>query len=272
MLTLGSVSPNVGKGGQSVKDFIREYGKLAGLTAAGAFLVSLVVGLASSNPFGVALARALLFALLFAGLAAGARYIVTKYLPELVSTTPPESASGQKIDITLPEESPVVQGRAGAYARASMDEPRQAGRDLAAEEVRAAEEPVEAPVELGLEQPVGPDLAGDSFDDELPPLTDDDTVTEDGMGQAGDSVEEAESVPEDSSASRGADTDFPADTELGSLPDISSLGGSGSVARASPPPRAAQTPEDVMKGALGGRDPATLARAIRTVLKREEKG
>ncbi len=255
---------------------MREYGKIAGLTAAGAFLLSLVIGLASGNPFGVALVRALLFALLFAGLAAGARHVVTKYLSEPASVTP--SDRGQKIDITLPEENPVAPGRAGAYARESRapEEKPQALEtgygDLAAEEIGSAEAP---PLEL--EQPGSGDsmdVGGDSLDDELPPLTDDDSVGEEEAGPAADSVEEAESVPEDGSVSSAAEGDDPlqGDADLGRLPDISSLGGSSSGARASPPPRAAQTPEDAMKGALGGRDPATLARAIRTVLKREEKG
>jgi hypothetical protein len=258
-----------------VKDFMREYGKLAGATAAGAFLISLVIGLVSGNLFGVALARALLFALLFAGLAAGARYVVTKYLSEPVGETPPDR--GQKIDITLPEENPVAPGRAGAYARESrapQEHPPAAETgygDLAAEETGSA-----GALPLELEQPGSGDsmdVGVDSLDDELPPLTDD-AVAEEEAGPAADSVEEAESVPEDgpvSLAAGGVDA-LQEDADLGRLPDISSLGGSSSGARASPPPRVPQTPEDAMKGALGARDPATLARAIRTVLKREEKG
>jgi len=258
-----------------VKDFMREYGKLAGVTAAGAFLISLVIGLASGNLFGVALARALLFALLFAGLAAGARYVVTKYLSEPVGATPPDR--GQKIDITLPEEDPVAPGRAGAYARESRTPqerspaPETGYGDLAAEETGSAGAP---PLEL--EQPGSGDsmdVGVDSLDDELPPLTDDDSAAEEEAGPAAESVEEAESVPEDGPVSSAAGGDDALqDADLGRLPDISSLGGSSSGARASPPPRAAQTPEDAMKGALGAQDPATLARAIRTVLKREEKG
>jgi hypothetical protein len=224
-----------------VKDFMREYGKLAAVTAAGAFLISLVVGLASGNPFGVALGRALVFALLFAGLAAGARYIVAKYLPELVGSTPPESASGQKIDITLPEEGPIAPLRAGAYAPASGQPVHavQSEPDLATEEIGVSGSADATPAP-DLERPGSgemPDFAGDSFDDELPPLTDDGAIAENEIGLASDSVEEAESVPEDGSASRAEETDdpFQADAELGRLPDISSLGGSVSGTRTSPP-------------------------------------
>jgi hypothetical protein len=260
-----------------VKDVVREYGKMAGLTAAGAFLVSLVVGLASGNPFGVALGRALLFALLFAGLAAGGRYIFTKYLAELVSAPPPESASGQKVDITLPEEGPAPARGAAAYARSSRgpDAPQDGERTEA--EPGAGDELGEiaagAESSLDMAETSGgefSDLPGDSLDDELPPLADTDLSPE-GEGSS-DSVEEAESVPEDQTGAGMTDAGPEMDAELGRLPDISSLGGPPSTPRAAPQPRANQSPEDAMKGALGGRDPATLARAIRTVLKREEKG
>ncbi|HTP57264.1 MAG TPA: hypothetical protein VMM82_00010 [Spirochaetia bacterium] len=261
-----------------MKDFVREYGKIAGLTAAGAFLISLVVGLAATNPFGVALGRAILFALLFAGLAAGARYVFRKYLADLVSAQPPESATGQKIDITLPEEGPAPAQRAAAYARASAGPdapPPTGGTESDAEDLAAAGLGEAAGLEESFEkteQARGDfsDMPGDAFDDELPPLADTD------LGAAGetptDSVEEAESVPEDQSGAGGGEPGFEMDAELGRLPDISSLGGSPPAPRAVPKPRANESPEDAMKGALGGRDPATLARAIRTVLKREEKG
>ena len=64
---------------------------------------------------------------------------------------------------------------------------------------------------------------------------------------------------------------------LDSLPDISNLeiaaeqvsstAGARSIQR---PGR--ETPGDAMRGAVSAQDPATLAKAIRTVLKRDEKG
>jgi len=247
------------------------------MTAAGAFLISLVVGLASSNAFGVALGRALLFALLFAGLAAGARYVFMKYLAGLAQAQPPESAPGQNIDITLPEEGPAPAERAAAYARASGGPDRlQEADDAGAEDLGGEElgEPSDAREPSGAGEPAPgefSDIPGDALDDELPPLTDTD-LSPDGE-PSGDSVEEAESVPEDQSDGGGeAKPGFEMDADLGRLPDITSLGGAPSAPRAAPQPRANQSPEDAMKGALGGRDPATLARAIRTVLKREEKG
>ena len=270
-----------------MKDFMREYGKLAGFVAAGAFLLSLAVGLVSRNPFGVALARAFLFAVLFAGLAAGARYIITKYLPELAGSGSPkaEGATGQNIDITLPEERPVPAGRAGAYARESAESARWPGGpaeepdSVLAEASDGEEESLsEETRALGLEQPQAgesADVLGDELDDVLPPLTDEDYAAEADRGIASDKstdlVEEAESVS-DNSPRGGSEEESTSEMagDLGRLPDISSLGEPSSRPRVPRP--SASKPEDEMKGALGSRDPATLARAIRTVLKREEKG
>ncbi|MGO9412257.1 MAG: hypothetical protein ACLQCB_16075 [Spirochaetia bacterium] len=265
---------------------MRGFGKMAGFAAAGAFLLSLAVGLVSRNPFGVALARAFLFAVLFAGLAAGARYIITKYLPELATNAPPraEGARGQNVDITLPEERPAPAGRASAYARESAESARRTGAGEEPEtalgessgeegEILGAETPA-----LDLEQPHAggsADVLGDELDDVLPPLTEDGYAADADRAEASDEsaepVEEAESVSEE--GSRGLSEEQSAsgiEGELGQLPDISSLGEPPSTPRA--PRRSESKPEDEMKGALGSRDPATLARAIRTVLKREEKG
>jgi hypothetical protein len=61
------------------------------------------------------------------------------------------------------------------------------------------------------------------------------------------------------------------DADADSLPDISNLEiltdrGDGA------PGAGEKTPEDAVRGAVSEQDPATLARAIRTVLKRDEKG
>ena len=127
----------------------------------------------------------------------------------------------------------------------------------------------------------------DSFADELPPLTDPDVAFSSGSGEDTDSgaegVEEAESVGEEapSSPSSSADrhrAETSGDAGLDALPDISTLGtpsaGRAAEQSAAQGRRSASrdTPEDAMRGKLGGQDPATLARAIRTVLKRDEKG
>ncbi len=273
-----------------MKDIVREYGKMAGFAAAGAFCLSLLVGLVSRNPFGAALARAFLLAILFACLGAAARYIIAKYLPELVGGAPREGTSGQTIDITLPEESPAAAVRAGAYARASGSRSvrPEAPQESDAADFSSVQEEATVPEEtsamdMGEGGGGSPgDVLGDELDDVLPPLTDAGAVAPaaDEQDAGADSVEEAESVGDEGSGESEPEVDEApeTDSDLGRLPDISSLGGVSPGARAAPPRRSPRggdlsaTPEDEMKGALGSQDPATLARAIRTVLKRDEKG
>jgi hypothetical protein len=252
---------------------MREYGKMAGIASAGAFLLSLAVGLVSRNPFGVALARALLFAVLFAGLAAGARYLLAKYLPELVmSASPPvDGASGQTIDITLPEERPAPSRRVDESASLSgeaelAEEPDAELTDISGGPLHSAAGEPAIERERTLTQD---DLLGNELEDILPPLTDEESAA--GADGGAESVEEAESVTEESPSEGAVEAQAraEADPDLGRLPEIASI---GEPPRGERPRRRASTPEGEMKGALGNRDPATLARAIRTVLKREEKG
>lgn len=252
---------------------MREYGKIAGIASIGAFLLSLAVGLVSRNPFGVALARALLFAVLFAVLAAGARYVLAKYLPELFASapSPAEGESGQTIDITLPEERPATPGRVHADASVSDEAAQQ--EEPAAELVDISAGPLEDTPKEPAPSPERPhtndDILGNELDDILPPLTDEAPAA--GIDGGADSVEEAESVAEESSPGDQLEGQVApeVDRDLGGLPDISSLGEPSQANRGRRP---VAKPEDEMKGTLGTRDPAELARAIRTVLKREEKG
>jgi hypothetical protein len=272
-----------------VKDFMRDYGKIAGFAGAGAFLLSLGVGLVSRNPVAVALTRAVVLSILFAGLGAAARFVVMKYLPEVAAAQPSagEAPSGQAIDITLPEESPAAAARASAYRRSQAEAPG----DTEVSDAGLAEADMSAPGEvLGLDEPPSPEgaVAGGDLDDLLPPLTDTGSAAGSGESEGEDSVEEAESVseegPGETSEQPGRGTLETEPDDLGKLPDISNLGiadaspGSSRSARAGlPRPRGGRaglppTPADEVKGALGSQDPSTLARAIRTILKRDEKG
>src|SRR5208337_2191897 len=47
-----------------------------------------------ANPFGVVVARALLLAVLFAGLGAGLRFVIKRYLPELLGSSSSTAADG----------------------------------------------------------------------------------------------------------------------------------------------------------------------------------
>ncbi len=273
-------------------DFMREHGRIAGIFAAAAFVLSLFIGLVSRNPFPVALLRAILLALLFAGLGAGVKAAVRKWLPEIAEGAERVPAPAHRsVDIVLPGE---------AYDSTGAGGPT--------EELKGADEPVGEP-ELGGE----PELAGElepvrerELAGEPEELSGDPGMTgeESSAGEIA-SLEEAEPADAAESAARtGADAyeepggegsvegveELPtqAFTRAGSeaLPDLGELGKPGSHGtpssvplgaepsppRVSRPARRALTPDDAMKGSLGAEDPESLAKAIRTVLKRDEKG
>jgi len=246
--------------------------------AGAAFVLSLLVGLLSRNPFGTALLRAILLAVVFGALGSALRYVFTKYLSETAQPAAAADArTGQAVDITLPEEAPPVH-------RPEREEEAPLPADA---ETLEDEEP--SP-EAGLsDQALAPGFSGTTLEDELtdqlPPLVEHGGGAADtGESEsASEGIEEVESVTEEGPEQPEPRSDRTAsepgaDAGLDSLPDISSLGISSPGRAADPDSRASrraapqETAEDVMKGKLGGQDPATLARAIRTVLKRDERG
>jgi hypothetical protein len=247
-------------GGRDMREFIRTYGKHAGLFAAAAFVLSFVTGIVARNAVGTIVLRAVLLAALFCGLGVGLQFVVRKFLPELTGAPPAapgERASGSGVnvpgtgavvDIVLPEENPLEAGRAiGGITGEGVAEPAgEAGLEEALEE--AAEERTAV-----LEEP------GDGSPAEETPS----------------SVEPAESVAEASEPSLESPKQSGSPRGLDALPDIGSLEASGPAPgrpRARRRTGTGASPEEAMRSLASQEDPSTLARAIRTVLKREEKG
>jgi hypothetical protein len=285
-------------GGMSpVKDFVRVVWKIAAACACGAFFLSLVVGLFAGNPFGVVVFRALLLAVLFAGLGAGLRFVVKAYLPELTASSSSPAGAGQgrddEPDRTGAGKSPENRGAESAGNRgAAIDIVLQDDEDLRQQTYGGSGRPRPAEPGAGnaedegdeaLEASLGEDLMsqGDApgleelaeeAADELPPSRE----LAEPVGAAGshseeEAVEDTESGGELPRAMRGATG------VVDSLPDINGLEPPPEErpARAplrTPRPQAGEKPSDAVRNALSGQDPSTLARAIRTVLKNAEKG
>jgi hypothetical protein len=246
-------------------NFIRENWKIAAVFAAGAFILSLITGLVAGNPFGVVIFRALLFGVVFAALGAGLRYVVKKFLPELltqstakpVAAPPDESARrGTKVDIVLPEESPPLQDLYGAEARGAQ------GSEAEPETMEALEgEPGEGDAPQTEAEAAALGELASELAEELPPEEGQETL------EAAEGTDAGEALEGDVGAGQG-------DTDVDSLPDIANLETSDEPEEKgrSSSRRKAGTPEDAVRGAVSGQDPATIARAIRTVLRRDEKG
>jgi hypothetical protein len=247
-------------------DFAREYGRIAALFAGAALLLSLLIGLLSRNPFSVVILRAFLLAILFAGLGAGAKAAVNRWLPgvgersEGSGNGAEERAAPHAVDIVLPGEGYTAEGSSEDAATDAEEVPSElgGGDDGAVEELEEA----------------GEGGAGDGEETEAQP-----SPRAQGRrtsSRAGKGASSGEDLP--TAAISAADRD--------GLPDISALGepsgpslppdsrgaaGAGTRRPGGGRP-GGERPEDALKGSLGSEDPEVLARAIRTVLKKDEKG
>lgn len=226
-----------------MREFIRTYGKLAGLFAAAALVLSLLTGLLARNPFGTAFLRAFFAAVVFGGLAVGLQYVVRRFLPELSGGDSAQAGGkgqadglGRTVDILLPEENPLA---------------------AAADSSPAGEEK---------QEPTAADLAGE--------------LEEAGAGlEIGGDAEFSEAVSEDEagmhSPQQQAEGGSAAGSGMEGLPDIAEL------EQAAPRPartRMARTSfsgaaiDEIERTLTRDIDPSTHARAIRTLMKRDEKG
>ncbi len=254
-----------------VKDFVRDAWKIAAAFAAGAFVLSLLVGLIAANPFGVAVSRAFLLALLFAGLGVGLRAVVKAYLPEVTGASRPAADAGAPVtagavDIVLPEDEGLQR------------EAFQAGAERRAESGSAEDEPTEV-LDAGEADETSPAEAralgelAEELGEEFQPAEEGEEAAAEAPGSSRPFAEAEEAQPEDAMRRSVVNVDA---GELDALPDIAELEPppgqkSGPAARV-PHAAAGKTPEDAVRNLLSNQDPATLARAIRTALKRDEKG
>jgi hypothetical protein len=287
-----------------VKDFVREYWKSAAAGAAGSFLLSLLVGLVTRNPFGVVFLRALLLAVLFACLAAALRYLVRTHLLELAKEGASahagvgetrEDRRGDRVDIVLPEESPIGRERYGMSGRESrpfgpdVESPSPLGAGLGEDgailNAGLAEEGADVPGGFGADVPggFGADEANseglaelaEELAEELPQPGEADEVRGGTVAEEESGARRRAGAPGHGNATTGAGPGISDDRD--GLPDISNLeiatemnsDGQGAPTGTRP---GGPRPEDALRGAVSGQDPATIAKAIRTVLKRDDKG
>lgn len=197
----------------------------------GGFLLSFFVGIIGGILFGTLLVRALLWGLLFSFLGGGLYYLISRYLPEMLSGSGSKSADAGNIDITLPEENP--------HLATGDEEPLETfegdGTEEASGGIPLAEEVEESPLRA----------AGPS-----------DSRPGDG--------EEAEE--EEDSLYSPVEEDAPSDE----LPELDGDIFEGGQPLPDRPPARRTTADS--SGALGGADPAEIARAIRTALRKDQKG
>jgi hypothetical protein len=254
-----------------------------------ASVISLLAGLIRGNPFGIIILRLLISAILFGGLALAAILVLKRFVPELGQVVSPEAAKRKPgVDILLPEENPHeaagvpsgaeagdmieteqpgwAEGGAGppdlpedgtllpdgepagetdsawTAARPGVAEDGAESEDAGGLEARPADG---IPVEEGVFSADGAEgeaRGGEVADGEVP-------------GDAGGPLEIASELEAFSPASAGVDI----------LPDIDRLG-SGFV------PQGVKPVTHKVSQAVRDQDPESLAKAVRTFLKKDQKG
>jgi hypothetical protein len=240
----------------------------ASLIASGAAaLLSAIVGAVSAVAFLPLLLRAILGGLVIGGIVFGAFALARRFMPELFGETEDspsaDSGLGTAVDIVLPAEEPEL----GADKE-----------DLGSLESAEASAPAVAPdLAASPESSLGTPKGGEPAPRGPAPA-----VYEDDFG--GESLLDG---PEGASPAEGAELPSFSDAplrdgleDLDVLPDLDSL--SDSFAESPSPARTENA--DERRGAYGfadgkasasgaaGSDPALLAQAVRTLLKRDQKG
>ncbi len=243
----------------------------------GAFILSTIVAIFSRVPFGVLLLRALLSGAGFAGLIFGAQWLLRRYLPELFDGSTPASplaaetgaAVGSLVDIVLPggeddQPSSVLEAESVVESR-TMGTPQTRTSDGAA--LNLADSMVSG-------SPVSVDSG--ELAQEVAALKVDAFVSSDPGGSRADSatsvaprptvsMDELDSLPDLDGLSDSFTESVPGNSgstgtgDAGSDRDASSrIGPSSSMPTAGNP--------------NAGTDPVVLAKAVQTLLRRDQKG
>ncbi len=215
--------------------------KIPGWAAAAGAVISVAAALAGGNGFGTILLRAVVSALIAGGLGFGAQYLLRRFLPELGAAEAPPT-----VDILIDEEVPLAAEAvepAGGAASASL------GEELEPVGIPGTVPDFEPAEGLGPGEaealPEAEPFAGAELRAEAPaPLED-----------AEESLEPLE-----------GEMDLPSEEGLEILPDGDAGGG-----KARRPPKAEEL-EAQLDSVTKGQDPASLAKAVRTFLRKDQEG
>ena len=255
--------------------------KIPGWAAGAGAASSLAAGLAGGNHFGTILLRAVVSALLAGALGFAARYVLRRFLPGIEA--PPAPSPG--VDILIDEEVPLAAGEAGQGSAAPGKRPSyssgvapgftpgsalglvlEEGQDLGDSleqglgEIAPAEaEPFPAPAET----PAPGGKPGS-----IPDFTPSFTAEEDGLAaleEVGESLEPAEGLEELSPGETREALSGAGDSDDG-------LSGFSGVAAPSRRALKAEELEAQLDNVTKGQDPVSLAKAVRTFLRKDQEG
>jgi len=216
----------------------------AGVGVAGA-VISLIFGIAVGNAFGTVLLRALASALLAGGMGLAVQYVLQRFLPDLTGAAP--EAPPAAVDILIDEEVPMP-----AAEQVEDAEPL-GGRPGSRPGSRPGNSPGFAP---GYAPGVAPGVAlspeADAFSDLPGP----------------ESLQDFEAGPESLEPAEEEEAVSLEAVQEDGLPDMDAVG------QSSPSPRSLKAGEleARLDNVTQGQDPESLARAVRTFLRKDQEG
>jgi hypothetical protein len=276
--------------------------RLVAIAAGGAFVLSVLTALIAGVGVGALIFRALIGAVAFGALAAGIQVVVDRFLPELAESstadagrsradeTPVEGAAdgadwtpppGGNVDIVVEEEADEL--GPDSLEREESESSDETGSGEGSASTRERIQPEDA--DAADVEPEEPEPA------EAEPVSDMEPVEQNSAGSAGDElIEEVEEVSSAQSASEGPVETPPQERagesvrseDIDSLPDIGGLGdgfengagaGDGAAGTSSGEGAEGTAFGETRSSSSPGRsdqDPETIARAIQTVLERDQ--
>ncbi|NBF40867.1 MAG: hypothetical protein GVY14_10670 [Spirochaetes bacterium] len=238
--------------------------KFSAYFAGSAFVIATLTGALAGVAFGAILLRAVIGAIVFAGIGYGSYIVISARLPELLSESAATSSTaqadgyGQNVDIVVDDDG-------------EEDELPAADEPDAAESAQAAG--VEQAAETGTSQAhVDEDEPGD-----LEEVAEGVESPAGGGDELVEEVEEVAAAPTDSAASAKRESEDVDENSVDALPDIGGFAGDFESEGAE---GAEVVEEDDSNGGFGGssraqshgieQDPEVIAKALQTVIKRDE--
>jgi hypothetical protein len=220
--------------------------KIPAISAGIGALISLIAGLAGGNPFGPVLLR-MLFSILIAGaLGLVFQYVLRRFLPELGGKAEGESAPA--VDIVIEDGLPL--GEPGLGTQAVDELPPLSAR--AGSRAAAEPESILEPLAEAADEPAPQERAY--------------------ALAAAETLEEAASAEEPGPLEMlpSPEEDMFSEDSLESLPDIGGPGPSPPAGRSGR--LRSELAEAQVDSLVKGQDPASLAKAVRTFLRKDQEG
>ena len=235
----------------------------AGAGVAGA-AISLAAGFAAGNAFGTVLLRALVSALLAAGLGFAVQQLLRRFLPDLHAGQPGEAPGA--VDIVIDDEVPAPGQRDEVFGEEPGPETGEGFGAGVPSQPEPAAEALPEPAESLAEAEALPEPGREG----LAPLgTDLPFSVEPGPGP-----EELPPAPEEAGAGAPGDLEDPglsAAEPDGGLESLSGLDSVGPSTRSSRSLKAEELGER-LSSLTKGQDPASLAKAVRTFMRKDREG